>query len=258
MALRGTGHHIIRDEDGDEDMGTAVALVQGSGLRSGGDGGGSQPAKKGSQETAITPQRPHYGLPETITQVIPSIFYFSAVADPNKDVMQYAQFRLTSATDQMISALSTPVANADYSKGLYNMMLPVSNAVKWGNPHVQDFPTTGAPDQSQWRDYFHKMYQYYRVLGVEYEFTIQNPQYNIGNDIVIGTIIDTYSSANATNVHPLNETVTPSEAQMWPDSRWTVVKSSIGGDQETNWGTIKGYYRPGLVHVCTSSSFSTF
>lgn len=252
MALRGNHRHIIPDDE-DEDMGTAVALVQGgdlsgpptnqANLRS----GGPEVARKGTQETAITPQRPHYGLPETVTQVIPSIFYFSMLAGPSKDLTTRVQFRLTSMSDQMITNIATPTPTANYDQGVYNKLLPNKNVYAWENPITTTFPSTGSPDQSQWRDYFHQMYQYYRVLGIEYEFTIQNPQFNTGNDIVVGTFIDTYSADNALNIHNVTNATTVNEIEMWPDVRWKVIKSSIQGDGEANWGTVKGYYKPGMV-----------
>lgn len=235
-------------------MGTAVDLVRGGDL--GGPpstnalarGGNPEPARRGTQETAITPQKAHFGLPETITAVMPTTFYFSAVVDPSKDVMLYAQFRLTSMQDQMITNLSTPTAGGPYIKGFWNQMIPTINTFTWptaGN-EVQ-FPTTGSPDDSQWRGYYHKMYQYYRVLGIEYEFTIQNPQHNVGNDILMATMIDTYSLQSATNVHPLTSTTMTSEIEHWPDVRWHIVRSSQDGNQTTTYKTIKGHYKPGKV-----------
>ena len=59
MALRGNHRHIIPREEEDEDMGTAVDLVRGGDL--GGPpstnalarGGNPEPARRGTQETAI-------------------------------------------------------------------------------------------------------------------------------------------------------------------------------------------------------------
>lgn len=239
----------VVSDDEDTDMDVATQLVSGGELSTRvAATGGAQPAKKGSEETAITPQRPHYGLPETITAVMPSTFYFSALVDTSKDVMVQAEFRLTSMTDQSISTFSTPTPATTYSRGLYSQCLPTSNATAWpAAPNIISFPTTGAADNSTWRTYYHKMYQYYRVLGIEYEFVIQNTQYNVGNDVLVATVIDTYSLQSAVNVHPLGITTKPSEMEQWSDVRWNIARSSIDGTQNDTYLTVKGYYKPGKV-----------
>ena len=249
--------HVIPRDDEDEDMQLSADLVSGGGLSSN-DGNrvstqlrssaGGQPARKGSQETAVIPQTPHYGLPETITAVMPSTFYFSVLTDTTKDIMHFAEFRLTSMIDQSISTFTTPTPSANYSRGLYNQCLPTSNATAWPTaPNAISFPTTMAPDSSTWRTYYHKMYQYYRVLGIEYEFTIQNSQYNVGNDVLVATVIDTYSLQSAVNVHPLGTSVKTAEMEQWSDVRWHIVRSSIDGTQDGTFRTVKGYYKPGKV-----------
>lgn len=230
----------------DEDMEMAANLVQGGELQAlrapggGGDGG----TAKGSQETPISKQRPHYGLPETITAIMPTIGYFSAFVPADRNNMTFVQFRLTSMLDQMVTSVTTPLGSAPYTAGLFDKVAPTTNGTAWPATPV-DFPSN-SHDGSQWRPWYHKMYQYYRVLGIEYEFTIQNTQHNIANDILIATLIDTYSSGNASNVHPLG-TVKVHEMEMWPDTRFQVVRSNQSGDGENTYTSVKGYYYPGRV-----------
>lgn len=197
-----------------------------------------------NQETKITRQRPHYGLPETITAVMPSHFYISAFVPGDRNDYTAFQLRLTSMLDQMVTSVTNPVGGAAYTPGIFSAVAPTSNQSSWPSTIVN--PTySGLADSSQWRAYYHKVYQYYRVLGIEWELTIQNAQHNVGNDLLFFTYIDTFSSSNSTNVHPNNAKV--GEIMYWPDVRWHVVRSNQDGSGEHTWSTIKGYYYPGRV-----------
>lgn len=229
----------IRDEDHEMDTGPdeSKALVSARAA----DGGGGD-GRKGSQETRISKQMPHFGLPETITAVMPNTTYFSIITPTTPTTMTKFQFRLTSMLDPILTNLTPATAGAVYTAGVYDAPMNTQTSGSFSNP-LRVFPSS-ATDRSQWRAYYHKMYQYYAVLGVEWEITMYNPQLNRNCDIVWATTVDTYSAQSNTNVHP---DTTMREMEMWPDVRWGVVRSDNTGASEFSTRTIKGYYKPGMV-----------
>ena len=175
-----------------------------------------------TDETPITFQRPHYGIAETATQVLSGINYFSVVCPNNHSSVNNVQFRLTSIIDRMITTLATPTPGAIYTSGVYGTLQPYASSGTWPNPPI-NFPNN-VTDNLQWRGFFTKMYGYYRVLGVEWELTVQNPQTNFNADQVVGWTIDTFGVNNSTQVHPTNATL--NEMEFWPDVTWVRAKSS--------------------------------
>lgn len=229
--------------DDDEDMQMAVTLTEpmsnAVALRAEGGGDG---ARKGAKETPISIQRSHFGLPETVTQVLTGTNYFAAITPANFQSMTRVQFRLTSIIDRMITTPSTPTPSAAYAAGIYNRMMFPQSAGTWNaSPAYYPSDTT---DELQWLDYFVLMYQYYHVMGVEWELTMANPQTNVNCDITVATSIDTYSAGNATNVHPNGASM--EEMEQWPDVRWGPVVPYVTASERT-FRTLKGYYRPGKV-----------
>lgn len=197
----------------------------------------------GNQETRISKQRPHYGLPETVTQVITNTTYFSIITPSDRQQMTRMQFRLNSLQDPIVTSFTTPGVGATYTAGVYNSIMPTGSTNTFPNP-LRDFPS-GSTDTSQWRAWFNAMYQYYSVLGIEWEITMYNPQYNRNCDIVVATAVDTYSAQSAINVHP--STATMREMEMWPDVRWDYVPSHNAAETGMCQRTIKGFYKTGMV-----------
>nr|QJI53773.1 MAG: capsid protein [Parvo-like hybrid virus UC12] len=231
---------LRKDDDGDVEMESKPEAK--TAAKSGESAKSTSGTAMGGQDTPITFQKPHYGLPNTITQTLPSTVYFSVI--PAKLVtggMTVVQIRLTSLIDQFITSLTTPTATSAYANGTYNKLLAANTGFAWQTTLI-DFPTA-VTDDMQWRKFFTKMYQYYAVLGLEWELTMHNPSKIINNDIVMGSWVDTYSSNNTTIVHPVGG---PSgETEYWPDVRWTRVGSSSDGT--SNFATARGFYKPGLV-----------
>lgn len=229
--------------DDDEDMQMAVAITEpmsnAVALRAEGGGDG---ARKGAKETPISIQRSHFGLPETVTQVLTGTNYFAAITPANFQSMTRVQFRLTSIIDRMITTPSTPTPSAAYAAGIYNRMMFPQSSGSWNAAPA--FYPSDTTDELQWLDYFVLMYQYYHVMGVEWELTMANPQTNVNCDITVATSIDTYSAGNATNVHPNGASM--EEMEQWPDVRWGPVVPYVTASEKT-FRTLKGYYRPGKV-----------
>ena len=214
---------------------------------SSGESGGI--VRKGNQETPIVAQRPHYGIPETQTVILPFTTYASVVcAGANTATMQQLQVRLTSPYDCLMTSLTAPTGATSYSAGVYNSMLPTGTVTAWASG-LYTFPATntaGGPtaESPMWRDYWDKMYDFYTCLGCEYEITFYNPNTRAGNtDFVIAYGFDTYGSSSSGNVFPTGRT--PNQMENWPGLSWKICHSKSDGSYEGTYTTIKGYYRPG-------------
>lgn len=212
-------------------------------MRSGESGG-----KGALRETPITPQDEHFGLPETKTVVLTQTQYFAMISKTTQDAPVRFQIRLNTPTDWMTTFpnLASPAAG-NFADGFYSAPIPSSVNATWTASQItKTFPNTasnGNVERPQWRKYWEEMYQYYTVLGVEYEITFQNPQANFNADQVVATFIDSYSASNATNVHP--QTATMAVMEQWPDVNFIRVPSCGDGDMVKGYKVIKGFYRPG-------------
>lgn len=241
-------HRVDRDEEMHEDNPHQVATIppapaaRGSAVPSQSTGGMGQ-------ETRITPQRPHYGLPNTHTAVLPFTSYFSVVTGVTTGSLPTKfSIRLNTPYDTIISAYSTPVAGAGFGSGLYDKLVGTTTGVLWQATllNFPSAPTTGSAESPQWRDWWDQMYAYYAVIGLEYEFTIVSPQRLVNNDVCIASYIDTFSTTNSTLVHPVS--VSLHEMSYWPDVSFTKISGRTDGSTENTYRTIKGHYRPGQAH----------
>ena len=205
----------------------------------------------GSQETPITPQQPHYGLPDTQTVILPYTQYLSVIPGLlNNYTMTDFSLRMTSVTDILPEALVLPVASAVFARGLYNKVAPTGAGGNWQSTLV-DFPATttaGAPNAERpaWRTFWQKLYQFYTVLGCEYELTFVNSRSTIDATAVIAYGFDTYSTTASGNVFPVGKTMY--EMENWKGLRWKSVQGDGDFSQDGNTTTIKGYYKPGQAH----------
>ena len=102
-----------------------------------------------------------------------------------------------------------------------------------------------ATEKPAWRDYWASMYDYYTVLGCEYEIKVCNPALDSYCDIVCGVQVDTYSApATSTgNVMPLTRY---SEALAYKNIKWyTSNNNSVYDVDRSNFTVIRGRYKPG-------------
>jgi hypothetical protein len=233
--------HVIEDDDVPMIEPQATSKAQGA-IGQGTPGGGL------GGETPITPQKSHFGLENTRTVVLTQTDYLAVI--PNADQLTPVNFvlRLNSPQDWFTTTgLATPVGGSAEAPGLWGAILPAQIAANWPAT-VVTFPNTlGSSERPQWRAYWEKMYQYYAVLGLEYEITLMNPQSNFSNDIVVASFKDSFSAANATSVHP--KTATMAIMEQWPDVNFVRVPSSGDGDMSKSYRVIKGFHKPGSIHT---------
>lgn len=237
---------VSDDEDmGDSGEDMAIGMAVAGALS-------AEPGKRGGvvQETKITRQPHHYGLPNTVTAVHPHVWYYSMVVDLSPAaIAQRLTFQPNTMYDVFNVALTTPTASAAFTPDVYNRPIPNSTATAWPAT-LPVFPRTssnGINECGQFRDWYDQMYQYYVVLGCEYTITFVNQQRNLGADVVVGTYADSYTSANGTSVHPNNQSV--EAMHYWPDiDNLTLCKASGDNSSSENYAVIKGRWTPGSIH----------
>lgn len=234
--------HRVEDETMEDDgLDPGLSLAATMSAQGGGKGIG--------QETPITPASPNYGIANTHTAILPWTGYFAMIAPALKySPPTVFKFRLTSIYDIFRTAIAPPAPGL-YQAGLWTLQMTSNSTATWP-ASAPTFPTTmgagvNTSEAPQWRDYWAKMYQYYAVLGCEYEITFQNPQTNAAADVVVANFVDTYSAANATNVHPVNVSV--EQMTFWNDVDMKMVRAD-GDLAGNNYAVVKGFYRAGSAH----------
>ena len=235
---------------GGDEAPTEAARLQGTGP------GGNQVSK----ETPISPYPSlSYGLQETHTTILPWTGWVS-VCNLDKEQPVQLGIRMNTPWDMVIATLSASAATGTVpTKGFYR------DPLRWdGTASGETYPinlaahgATGTSERPVWRDVWAKMYDYYTVLGCEWEVIAHNPtEYHTAQELAAGTAApavlvphkrnsdvaiavqyDTYSdTATSTgNVMPLT---TYEETRSFKNIQWYGVKS-----MDTT--IMRGRYTPG-------------
>jgi hypothetical protein len=154
-----------------------------------------------TSETPVSiPPTITYGLQDTHTTIIPSIFWLSAINLANSVPLQIS-LRLNSFNDIIESLTGTIIAQDDaFATPSWCNKRAHDNTITTGSyANLLSFPNaiTTANEQRVWyRNYFAKLYQYYTVLGCEYEIVINNPRAG-GRHAICAYSIQTEGVSNA-------------------------------------------------------------
>ena len=226
--------------------------------RSGGGGGGPSSVSK---ETPIS-NYPSltYGLQETHTTILPYVAWMSVNLDRAQSNGVQLKLRLNSIYDMLDIAINAaPGADTAFTgSGFSNKKIGYNGKTPYNGsafPHTLAAGTNAA-ERPQWRDYWAQVYQYYTVLGCEYEIVHVNPVGNwddihatpgnrvFGGDIIVGEQIDTYSDTAAAtgNVMPLTNLP---EVMNYKNIKWHRLEANGNGANQGNTLIVKGRYMPG-------------
>lgn len=215
-----------------------------------------------------------YGLQETHTTILPWTCWISA-GGLDKTTPAQLRIRMNAIQDMLdVTTEAAPSSSTPATtKGFYNRPFNMDGRVVGDNDIIYPEDTgnaaTNANEKPQWATYWEKLYDYYTVLGCEYEIILYNPQsqpmtkvfglegksitgpdtyvtvpltipimagwYN--TDIVVGKQFDTYTDvAGFTGNHmPL---ANYADVRYYKNIQWTPVK---GGSK----AVIRGTYKPG-------------
>lgn len=212
-----------------------------------------------------------YGLQETHTTVLPWVGWVSA-AYLDKDTPLQLKIRMNTPWDMLdLTTQNEPTDGTRITtKGFYAG--PIDDQGRYADSFVTKWPVSfghgasTAHERPQWRDFWAKLYDYYTVLGCEWEVIAHNPiqaknihimkvptktistivfpsvlmpiehgMYN--SDMVIAEQYDTYTDVATTtgNVMPLTYY---EEIRAFKDIKW----HHIPGGQKA---IIRGHYKPG-------------
>ena len=253
----------IDNQPGGNEGGEAMAA------RAGGAGPGGGVAK----ETPIsTYPSLSYGVQETHTTVLPWTGWISA-GGLDKGIPAQLKIRMNSPYDMLDVDLDTVGATDGAflsTKGFFHR--PFDTDGRYSTSNGVRFPqefadgSNSAAEAPAWREYWAQLYDYYTVLGCEYEIILYNPlqtkAYRVNTikastfggttypaqffpvecgsyncDCVVGTQFDTYSET-ATSTGNVMPPTLYEEVRQYKNIRWTPVK---GGQT----AVIRGTYKPG-------------
>ncbi len=210
---------------------------------------GHEHAAKGGNSTGETPIsniEPTYGLPDAVNSIQPAIMFYSQLV-PADYISNAAvtRIRMNSMYDLMVDGLSTGAGA--YSAGRFNNKLTdqsssITTANSWDATIAWPEVGTGSSEKPQWRDWYNKLYDFYHVLGVEYDILVMNATRSTGCDVLVGIGFDSSTSANTTGTYP---SAPITDMRMWSGIEWKHL--SAGGDStmDNQWVSFKGQYTPG-------------
>jgi hypothetical protein len=209
------------------------------------------------KETKVTRvENPSYGLQETHTTILPLT---TCISVGGLDLYKQAQcgIRLTSIRMPFIDVFETdtPVAR-NFCFGIRqrgrdhvvagNRTPMVYNASTSHTEQVALLPKNGYMYRKQFvmRDYWTEFYEYYHVLGCEYELVIDNISGQVADDVLLGTMECTKEVPPKTMSINGNEVeVSAFEALNWKNTKWHCITSDP--ESGRNRYIIKGHYKTG-------------
>lgn len=233
----------------------------------------------GTNETPVLYHSPQYMFPETYTALLPTTFYCSGVLSPIFQALDF-KLRMNDYKVPLVSNISAVPSNPStgigpkFAAGFYNRKIPqwallsvnattptapttaganlfpageTPNAVRWpATRHLFPIsPDPGLQMQCKSAPYFEKIYQYYTVLGCEYEIIIEptNATYYQNNDMVVSQVYDTYTNTRFEGQTQLGQPL--GDVMAWKNVKSQIVSNAVRGDSQSKYTVIKGTYRPG-------------
>lgn len=206
-----------------------------------------------SKETPIS-QYPSlsYGLPETHTTILPWTGWLTVTkaASATNWTPNQLKIRMNTPYDMLDVAIAADVGDGTALLGDVFYAVPANTSSPPGQqagryPERFTSNSTEATEKPAWRDYWAQIYDYYTVLGCEWEVVCTNPCTNQnGNNMLCGVQYDTYSdTATSTgNVMPLTKL---SEVLTYKNIQWYKIESATSTDNRSERTVIRGKYKPG-------------
>lgn len=208
-------------------------------------GGAGNPVSK---ETPISPYPTlTYGLQETHTTILPWCGYISTTGMTH-GVPNVLNLRMTQPHDMVATTIQGLAAGGTWAKDFYNV--PYNDAATRDTALAAEFPCTmdtGAANTEvpSWWNWWKTQYEYYTVLGCEYEILINNPGSQPGTEVTVGWDTNSYSDTSGAsgNITPDNQTL--AIMKQWKGLQWRTVNIASNDNGKDNEVMIKGTYKPG-------------
>lgn len=203
-----------------------------------------------SKETPVlqnaTPSR---GLQETHTAICCYNGWGSAVLlDHTSPVV--LELNLTQPVDILKTAMVNTAEGAAWTKGLNNV--PFNGGSTRDSATASAFPITTATgsvvtEAADWFAFWAKIYEYYTVLGCEYEVIIGSVSSGINNDALVGMDFNSYRTAEGSggNVTPQNAKLT--DMMAWKHIQWKRLEAKTSDPNAVSTTVFRGRYKQGMA-----------
>ncbi len=201
-----------------------------------------------SKETPVlknaTPSR---GLQETHTAICCYNGWGSAVyLDHASPVV--LELNLTQPVDILKTAMINTAEGAAWTKGLNNV--PFNGSSTRDAATASAFPITTATgsvvtEAADWFAFWAKIYEYYTVLGCEYEVIIGAVSSGINNDALVGMDFNSYRTAEGSggNVTPQDAKLT--DMMAWKHINWKRLEAKTSDPNAVSTTVFRGRYKQG-------------
>lgn len=188
-----------------------------------------------------------YGLQETHTTILPWCGYISTTGMTH-GVPNVLNIRMTQPHDMIATTVQGLAEGSAWAKDFY--VVPYNNNATRDTATAANFPCvldTGDPTEEQcsfW-EFFRLQYEYYTVLGCEYEILIDNPGDQPGTECTVGWDFNAYSdTAGASgNITPNDQAL--SIMKQYKGIQWRTINCASNDNGKDNQIMIKGTYKPG-------------
>ena len=194
-----------------------------------------------------------YGLQNTHTTILPWVGWFGMVVPKPTSEATYVpvqlRIRMNSIWDMINTSMATkPAAGSAFANtGLYEV------PIGWNGTYLtsQIFSKQYAGSTTEkpaWRDYWAEIYQYYTVLGCEWEVIVQGAKKDDdtdNNDLLCAIQYDSYTDTETStqNIMPLANLA---EVLTFENIRWEKVEKHVDRQQE-RYAKFTGRYKPGMI-----------
>ena len=202
-----------------------------------------------SKETPIS-RYPNlsYGLPETHTTILPYVSWLTIACANNDANGVKLPIRMNGINDiYPITTNADPGSgNAFASSGIYTVPAGAAG-LRATTTYPYAFASNAAITITQpaWSRFWGAMYQYYTVLGCEYEITMVNPNGTVGADVLIAINFDSYTDAESSA-----ENQTP-DANLYDLMAFKKMKfkklSYVRPSSTDNTYVLQGRYKQGMI-----------
>lgn len=236
MPLFNTSSSAQMDQNSNQNVSEFRAATSSSG------GGVGRP----NGDTPVADQKPHYGIPETATAILPLTFYFST-GSLNKTKSTAVNIRMTSINDCLVQPTSAPVGPYPLTPvqgTLYNTQL-FRNSTTFGGADLWPFPTK-ITDTPQWANVYKKLYDVYHVIRCHWTVRILPTATDGQGGVMVGYGYETKGSTGSGVTIPDEKPL--HDAMYWPGITWKVAQLRNGKEDGDTVTTISGTYIPGSAH----------
>lgn len=194
-----------------------------------------------------------YGLPETHTCVLPWTGWCTMVMDDTKNVPTILRINMNRPVNYVTGVIGIAAGTVFPGSGIYNRPAAIggnsSGRTAYPEPLTIDTVGVNYTQRPQWGQWYAKQYEYYTVLGTEYEIVMKGVFRETNSWNIVGETWDSFSDTATSTGNVIPEQITYTEALNVKDMKWHNIEPEheSGGSTKASYNIIKGRYKPGQV-----------